>query len=31
VKGPAATPQWTLTMNNPGLNTINYTCVPAAS
>src|SRR5204862_179656 len=28
VKGPAATPTWTLTMNNPGVNTINYTCAP---
>ena len=27
-KGTAASPTWTLTMNNPGLATINYTCAP---
>jgi prepilin-type N-terminal cleavage/methylation domain-containing protein len=28
VKGPAATPQWTLTMNNPGTSSIDYQCTP---
>jgi prepilin-type N-terminal cleavage/methylation domain-containing protein len=28
VKGPAATPQWTLTMNGAGTSAVGYTCTP---